>query len=417
MFARPYRLPHLGPRRTDRSRHALWFALLLMASLALTLAACGSASPPTGAHATATPTIPRLALDAQLAHETLYVINASPTAISATGWSLTALNAQTGMVRWKLPTGGMIGRPVIANGVIYFAPQDGYVYAVDAATGHVRWRFQRTVNISQTVGIDGYPALDGDTLYVASDGGAVYALDASSGKQRWLFTLPSHGHMYAAPTAGNGMVYVSSAGGSNTFYALDEATGKVAWQLTEPGGFDSYPLLAGKTVYTGANAYYQASFYALDAQTGKIRWQYQAPNLVITRPALDGNHLFIGVTDSTVREVNAQTGKEGWRAAIGDQLTVAGIPTGAAPTVADGVVYAGGQNALVEALDEATGAVKWKQAVDASVDSAPTVAGGTDGAVFVTTEKGSVYAFRASDGALSWKYDDGGLIYASPVFA
>jgi outer membrane protein assembly factor BamB len=48
------------------------------------------------------------------------------------------------------------------------------------------------------------------------------------------------------------------------------------------------------------------------------------------------------------------------------------------------------------------------------VDSAPTLA---DGAAYVTTEKGSVYAFHASDGALAWKYADGGLIYASPVVA
>ena len=411
MFTRTRQLSRQGSRR---AHPGIWCAVLLLVSLALTLAACGGASATKGAHATPAPTTPKLALNPQLASETLYVINASPSAISATGWSLTALNALTGAVRWKLPTGGMIGKPVIANGVIYFAPQDGYVYAVDAATGKLRWRFQRTVNISQTVGLDGYPALDGDTLYVASDGGAVYALDAQTGQQRWLFTLPQHGHMYAAPAAGNGLVYVSSAGGANTFYALDEATGKVVWQLTEPEGFDSYPLLAGKTVYAGANAYYQASLYALDAQTGKIRWQFQAPNLVIARPALDGDHLFIGVTDSTVRAVNAQTGKAGWSAAIGDQLTVAGIPTGAAPVVADGVVYAGGQNALVEALDEASGAVKWRQTVDGPVDSAPAVA---DGAVYATTENGSVYAFRASDGALSWKYTDGGLMYASPVIA
>jgi outer membrane protein assembly factor BamB len=39
------------------------------------------------------------------------------------------------------------------------------------------------------------------------------------------------------------------------------------------------------------------------------------------------------------------------------------------------------------------------------------------GAVYVTTEKGSVYALRSSDGALAWKYADSGLIYASPVVA
>jgi outer membrane protein assembly factor BamB len=69
---------------------------------------------------------------------------------------------------------------------------------------------------------------------------------------------------------------------------------------------------------------------------------------------------------------------------------------------------------VVEALDAATGAARWKQAVNGAVDSAPAV---VDGAVYVTTEKGSVYAFRASDGALSWKYADGGLIYASAVIA
>ena len=412
MFARPYRLPHLGPRRTDRSRHTLWFALLLMASLALTLAACGSAS----ATKRATPPAPQAPLNAQLDGRTLYVINASPVAIAASGWSLTALDARTGAVRWKLPTAGMIGKPVLANGDIYFAPQDGYIYAVDAATGHLRWRFQRTVNVSVSVGIDGYPALDSDTLYVASDGGTVYALDASSGKQRWLFTLPAGAHIYAAPAVGNGRVYVSSGGGDDAFYALDEATGKVAWQFSAPQGFDSYPLLVGETVYAGANGFYQASLYAFDARTGKARWQYQGNDAVIARPAWDGGHLFVAARDGTLTELDGQTGKPGWHTSLGAGGENGGalLPTGAAPVVSDGVVYVGGESGVVAALDEATGAVKWKQTVNGAVDSAPTVA---NGAVFVTTEKGSVYAFRASDGALSWKYDDGGLIYASPVLA
>ena len=387
MFARPYRLPHLGPRRTDRSRHTLWFALLLMASLALTLAACGSAS----ATKRATPPAPQAPLNAQLDGRTLYVINASPVAIAASGWSLTALDARTGAVRWKLPTAGMIGKPVLANGDIYFAPQDGYIYAVDAATGHLRWRFQRTVNVSVSVGIDGYPALDSDTLYVASDGGTVYALDASSGKQRWLFTLPAGAHIYAAPAVGNGRVYVSSGGGDDAFYALDEATGKVAWQFSAPQGFDSYPLLVGETVYAGANGFYQASLYALDARTGKARWQYQGNDAVIARPAIDGGHLFVAARDGTLTELDGQTGKPGWHASLGAAGENGGalLPTGAAPVVSDGVVYVGGESGVVAALDEATGAVKWKQTVNGAVDSAPTVAGGTDGAVFVTTEKGS----------------------------
>ncbi|HEU4782226.1 MAG TPA: PQQ-binding-like beta-propeller repeat protein, partial [Ktedonobacterales bacterium] len=284
------RLPHL-PLGHFRARRI--FPLLVLMLFALN--ACGSDTSDATTHPHVTPTV---SLGAQLASETLFVINASPVAIAPAGWALTALNARTGAVRWKLPTAGMIGRPVVANGAIYFAPQDGYVYAVDAATGHLRWRFRRTVNVSTLVGIDGYPALDGNTLYVASDGGTVYALDAQTGQERWLFTLlDSKGHIYTAPAVGRGKVYVSSGNGANAFYALDEATGKITWQFTAPQGFDGYPLLSGATVYVGADGYTQASFYALDADTGKVRWQLQASDSVITRPAFDGNNLYIGALD------------------------------------------------------------------------------------------------------------------------
>jgi outer membrane protein assembly factor BamB len=297
------------------------FALMLFA-----LNACGSDTSVATTHPHVTPTVP---LDAQLMSESLYVINASPVAIAPSGWALTALNARTGAVRWKLPTAGMIGRPVVANGVIYFAPQDGYVYAVDAATGHIRWRFQRTVNVSAQVGIDGYPALDGDTLYIASDGGTVYALDAQTGKERWLFTLPdSKGHIYAAPAVGRGKVYLSSGNGTNAFYALDEATGKIAWQFTAPQGFDSYPLLSGNTVYVGADGYTLASFYALNADSGKVRWQFQANDSVITRPAFDGSNLFIGALDASLYQVNAASGKVGWRVNLASSDNLPALPTG-----------------------------------------------------------------------------------------
>ena len=64
--------------------------------------------------------------------------------------------------------------------------------------------------------------------------------------------------------------------------------------------------------------------------------------------------------------------------------------------MADGVVYVGGESGVMEALDAATGAVRWKQTVKVGRLRAR----GCRGAVYVTTEKGSVYALRASDGAL-----------------
>ena len=71
----------------------------LLAFMLMALAACGTGTSMAADHPRVIPTVP---LDAQLTSETLYVINASPVAIAPSGWTLTALNAQTGAVRWTL---------------------------------------------------------------------------------------------------------------------------------------------------------------------------------------------------------------------------------------------------------------------------------------------------------------------------
>jgi outer membrane protein assembly factor BamB len=82
--------------------------------------------------------------------------------------------------------------------------------------------------------------------------------------------------------------------------------------------------------------------------------------------------------------------------------------------LAGNTLYVGGQGGGVYALDPQTGKMLWSRSVDSAVDSAPAV---VDGTVFVASDQGSVYAFRAGDGSLAWVYHAGGgaMIYASPV--
>src|SRR6202043_425711 len=66
-------------------------------------------------------------------------------------------------VKWKFHTGGMlIGSPAVTEGKIYVASTDGYLYAIDAETGALQWKFA---------------AYDGN----------FYAVDASSGVLKWKF--------------------------------------------------------------------------------------------------------------------------------------------------------------------------------------------------------------------------------------
>jgi outer membrane protein assembly factor BamB len=78
----------------------------------------------------------------------------------------------------------------------------------------------------------------------------------------------------------------------------------------------------------------------------------------------------------------------------------AGSPLGAGATCADGVVYAGGVDGLLHALDAATGKERWSFRAGGPIRSLATVG---KGAVFVAADDGVLYAVAAADGKERWR--------------
>lgn len=62
--------------------------------------------------------------------------------------------------------------PAVTGGTVYIGSGDGKVYALNAATGHLRWAYTTEVSIDS-----GLAVADG-TVYAGSNGGTVYALNA-----------------------------------------------------------------------------------------------------------------------------------------------------------------------------------------------------------------------------------------------
>ena len=68
------------------------------------------------------------------------------------------------------------------DGTVYLGGHDGKVYALDAATGRLRW-----AHITGDM-VDWCPAVADGTVYVGSHYGKVYALNAATGRLRWVYT-------------------------------------------------------------------------------------------------------------------------------------------------------------------------------------------------------------------------------------
>lgn len=276
--------------------------------------------------------------------------------------------------------------PAVANGLVYLGSYDGNFFAVDAGTGKLRWKFpitgERRYTATHLHGslpagesmpdpFDVYlssPAVWSGAVYFGSGDGNVYALDALTGALKWKFHTGDVVH--ASPAIADGKLYIGSW--DSYFYALDVATGKQLWRFKtgeDPDihnqvGIQSSATAADGLVYFGCR---DSKFYALDAATGKQRWVF--PNKgswVITSPVVHAAKVYFATSDTALLHIlDAQTG-----AAI-DTLKFQ-WPVFSSPSIAGNTLYVAAQNGKLMAIDLITRKPLW---VFQSEDSRRNLAG------------------------------------------
>ena len=245
-----------------------------------------------------------------------------------------AVDARTGAVRWKFATGGerrfeakglhglqpktqtiadpfdvFLSSPVVAQGMVYFGSGDHHVYALDARSGELRWKF-RTGEV-----VHASPAHAGGVLYVGSWDAHLYALDAATGREIWRFragedpVLHNQVGFQSSPAVVNGVVY-SGCRDSN-LYAIDAATGKEKWRFSTGASWViSSPAVAQGKVYFATSD--SSLIHVVDAETGKPVLQQQGKAFMFSSPALAGGVMLIGVLNGTLEARDRDTGVLLW---------------------------------------------------------------------------------------------------------
>ena len=276
--------------------------------------------------------------------------------------------------------GPVSSTPAVANGIVYVGSYDGKFYALDAHTGALKWKFatdgERRFEAkglhgmqpkNQTIA-DAFdiflssPVIAQNTVYFGSGDGNLYALDAATGDLRWKFKTGDVVH--ASPAFANGVLFFGSW--DSYFYAVDAKTGKEKWRfhagedplIHNQVGFQSSPAIVDGVIYTGCR---DAQLYALDAATGKEKWRFDnALSWVITSPAVVNGKVFFATSDSALYHVvDAATGKSVLKKEGKAYMF-------SSPAVVNDVVLIGVLNGTLEARDVNTGEVLWEFQTDAS---------------------------------------------------
>lgn len=148
---------------------------------------------------------------------------------------LTALDAVTGALRWRVDVPFGVNAPVVSRGLVFaVAGLNDEVAAYDLSTGVRRW-FTSGVSAS-----DGTPAAADGVLYVPN-GDQLTALDIRTGQVRWATAASTPAYLEAQPAVGGGVVYL---GGGRIF---DADTGAALGRDLGEGG----TVVVAGTAYKG----------------------------------------------------------------------------------------------------------------------------------------------------------------------
>ena len=247
--------------------------------------------------------------------------------------------------------------------------------------------------------VQGGIAAAGSTAVAVSTAGQVVALRPEDGGVRWRARL-GPAYRRAAFDGARRTVFVPSA--DRHVYALDAETGRTRWRFDAGAPVLSAPLVAvadrDEHVVFGAGR----QLFAVAAGTGRLAWSVPGRGWSAGRACSDGRRVYTCAADGYARAHDLRTGQEAWSYLMvtGDEHRVA-LYSGW-----DCVVALGAGSVIVatvsgsQALDAATGALRWSFP-DGAMYPPAVVLG--DGTALLTSEQGTVSRVALAGGGVIWQ--------------
>ena len=207
---------------------------------------------------------------------------------AATGRELWRFEPQVDMQVNRTVCCDMANRGVaVARGKVFVSALDGWMYALDAATGEVAWKGDAVIDRTRGYSSTGAPEVAGDVVVIGNAGaeydvrGYVSAFDLDTGALKWRFWVvprdprlgpQDHPDLERAIKTWDPDSRWDVGGGGAPWDAInyDAETGLV---LIGTGNGGPYHTI--KRSPKGGDQLFLGSIVALDAKTGRLKWFYQ----------------------------------------------------------------------------------------------------------------------------------------------
>jgi outer membrane protein assembly factor BamB len=186
-----------------------------------------------------------------------------------------------------------------------------------------------------------------------------------------------------------------------------------------------------QSMFRGDAAHSGTSAGQAPRQFHQVKWKFPTGDRVVSSPVCQDKVLYFGGDDGNIYAVDAETGRQVWKRSTGG-------PVPSTPAVANGTVYAVSYDGRLYALNALTGAIRWKFAtggerrfeakgIHGLEPKSQTMADQYDtflsspvvvqDVIYFGSGDGNLYALHANSGDLKWKFKTGDVVHASPAYA
>ncbi len=229
---------------------------------------------------------------------------------------------------------------------------DSHVAAIDLDTRKPAWDAPLQLEAVSRTGV----TVDGDTAFLGDNAGNVYAVDVATGELRW--TVDAEGFLTTSIAVSDGFVIVSVQGDRSThphLVAFDESDGSRAWDEEIQGGavFASSPAIGDGRVVAGFS---DQTVRGFDIADGTERWstRLNSPLFFTGAPALTPDAVVVVDTFGQVYRLDPTTGDRVWDYALNEAVTRSpGVTAGASALVAT-------SSGRLAAIDLESGLLVWQ---------------------------------------------------------
>ena len=282
------------------------------------------------------------------------------------------------------------GTALFHRGIVYFGSYDHHLYALNAETGKLVWKYQTDG------GIVSRPAIAEDSVFIGSEDSRLHVLSARSGSLLW--TYYTKGPIRSSPFVAHGHVFIGSD--DMSLHAINITGGRGIWQIDTIGEIRSTPFVTQEEIYAGNEA---GEFYCMDFRGG-IKWRFKAKRSITSSAYVANDMVFFCSLDSYIYALDARSGYLIWRFKM-DKGSIS------SPFVVEQLLYCGAIDGNIYCVNTNNAKEVWRFKTENQVNSSPVI---VEEQLYCGSVDGNIYCLDRQNGHLHWKYKTNQPITATP---